>query len=60
MCDKKSEAITHIISECEKVAQKEHKRRHDNIARIVPWELCGKYNLKRSEKRYGLAPEDVV
>ena len=59
MCDKKSETISHIVSECEKLAQKEYKRRHDNVARIVHWKLCGKYNLKRSEKWYEHAPEGV-
>ena len=49
MCDKKSETISRIVSECEKLAQKEYKRRHDNVARIVHWKLCWKYNLKRSE-----------
>ena len=60
MCGKESKATSHIVSECEKLAQKEHKRRHDNVARIVHWKLCGKYNLKRSEKWYEHAPEDVV
>ena len=49
MCDKKSETISQVASEFEKLAQKEHKRRQDNVARIVHWKLCGKYNLKRSE-----------
>ena len=56
MCDKKSETISHIVSECEKLAQKEYKRRHDNVARIVHWKLCGQYNLKRSEKCNEHAP----
>ena len=60
MCDKKSETISHIVSECEQLAQKEYKRRHNNVARIVHWKLCGKYNLKRSEKWYEHAPEGVV
>ena len=59
MCDKINETISHIVSECEKLGQKEHKKRH-NIARIVHWKLCGKYNLKRSEKWYEHAPEGVV
>ena len=50
MCDNKNQTVSHIVSECEKMAQKEYKRRHDNVARIVHWKLCGKYNLKRSEK----------
>ena len=48
------------MSECKKLAQKDYKRRHGNNARIVHWKLCGKYNLKRSEKWYEHAPEGAV
>ena len=34
MCDKKSETISHIVSECGKLAQKEYKRIHNNVARM--------------------------
>ena len=47
ICDKKGEIISHIVSECEKLAQKEYKRRRDNVARIAHWKLCGKYSLKK-------------
>ena len=47
ICDKKNEAISHIVSECEKLVQKECKRRLNNVARIVQWILRGKLNLKR-------------
>ena len=50
MCDKKSE----------KLAQNENKRSHGNVARIIHWKLCNKYNLKRSEKWYEHAPEGAV
>ena len=60
MCDKKNETISHIVSKCEKLAQKQYKRRHDNVSKIVHWKLWGKYNLKRSEKWYEHAPESVV
>ena len=60
MCGKKSETVSHIISECSKLAQREYKRRHDNVARIVHWKLCGVFNLKRSEKWYEHKPEGVV
>ena len=36
MCDKKKETISHFVSECETLAQKEYKRRHNNVARIQP------------------------
>ena len=59
MCDKRIETISHIMSECEKLTQKEYRRRHD-VAKIVHWKLSGKYNPKRSEKWYKHAPEDAV
>ena len=31
-----------------------------NVARIVHWKLCGKYNLKKSEKWYEHSPESVA
>ena len=62
ICDKKSESTTHIVSDCEKLAEKEckSKRRVKNAPRIVHWKLCGKYNLKRSEIWYEHNPEGVV
>ena len=33
MCGKKGESVQHIISECEKLAQKEYRRPHDNAAK---------------------------
>ena len=60
LCGEKGETINQIISECNKLAQKEYKRRHDNIARLVHWKLCCKYDLDRSEKWYEHQPERVV
>ena len=50
LCGNKGESVNHIVSECSKLAQKEYKRRHDNIGRIVHWKLCGKYELERGDK----------
>ena len=38
MCGERDESITHLIAECKKLAQKEYKQRHDNIASIVHFE----------------------
>ena len=40
MCGERDESIIHLIAKCKKLAQKEYKQRHDNIARIVHLELC--------------------
>ena len=60
LCGEKGEHVTHLISECKKLAQKEYKRRHDNVARIVHWKLCGLYQLERAEKWYEHQPNGVI
>ena len=60
VCGEKGESVSHVVSECKMLAQKEYKRRHDNVARIIHWELCGKYKLDRAEKWYEHKPEGAV
>lgn len=60
MCGKKGESVQHIISECEKLAQKEYKRRHDNVAKKIHWELCKKNALEHKERWYEHNPEGAV
>ena len=35
VCRKVDESIDHIVSGCSKLAQKEYKRTHDNLGKIV-------------------------
>ena len=35
MCSNKGEKVSHIVSECSVLAQREYKRRHDNVARYI-------------------------
>ena len=39
----RGESVQHIVSECEKLAQKEYKRRHDKVANNVHWDLCKRF-----------------
>ena len=55
-----TKCVQHITSGCEKLAQKEYKRRHDNVAKIVHWDVCKKNGLEHGEKWYGHAPEGAV
>ena len=59
MCAKTGERISHIVSECSKLAQREYKRRHDDVARMIHWKLCEKFNLEKSEKWYLHNPQTV-
>ena len=60
MCGNKNETVSHIVSECSMLAQREYKRRHDNVARYVHWRLCEKYKLDRTNKWYDHKPEGVI
>ena len=60
MCTQKGETISHIVSECTKLAQREYKRRHDNVARYVHWKLSEKVNLERGKEWYNHKPEACV
>ena len=48
MCGTRNETITHIVSECGILAQKEYKQRHDSVGRYVHWQFCEKLGLNRA------------
>ena len=50
MCRDKNQTVSHIISGCSKLAQKEYKKRHDNVARAIHWDLSGKCGFDRNGK----------
>ena len=52
--------MAHVVSECGKLAPTECKGRHDNVARYVHWQLCGKCGLERANSWYEQKPERVV
>ena len=60
MCGEKGETVQHIVCECKKLAQREYKRMHDNIAKFIHWKISEKYGLERNEKWYEHCPEGVV
>ena len=46
VCRKVDESIDHIVSGCSKLAQKEYKRRHDNLGKIYIGRLLESVILK--------------
>ena len=60
MCRKVDESIGHIVSGCSELAQKEYKRRHDNLEKIVHWKLARNCNFKAGDKLYEHKPESVL
>ena len=49
-----------MVSECSKLAQGEYKRRHDDVARYIHWQLCEKGGFERACKWYEQKPEGVL
>ena len=60
LCGKKGENGQRLLRGCEKLAQKEYKRRHDNVAKKVHWDLCKKNGLEHTEKLYEHVTEGAV
>ena len=54
------EKINHIVSGCSKIAQKECKRRHDNLGKIVHWMLARKCNFEAGDKWYEHESESAL
>ena len=60
LCGKKVESVQHLVSGCEKLAQKEYKRRHDNVGKKFHWHLYKKNGLEHMEKWYEHVQEGAV
>ena len=60
MCKNREETVTHIISECSKLAQLQYKKRHDKVVAAVHWSLCETYHIKHSEQWYQHMTEPVT
>ena len=60
LCGDQLETVTHIVSACSTLAQKEYKRRHDKVCMNLHWRLCQKYGIQVSEKWYQHHPDTVV
>ena len=60
LCGKKGENVQHLVSGCEKIDQREYKKRDDNVAKKVYWDLCQKSGLENMETWYKHIPKGAV
>ena len=60
MCHQANERVSHIVSGCAKLAQAEYKRKHDNVARAVHWDLAGKCGFQRDDRWFEHVPDSVL
>ena len=46
LCGEREETVSHITTEYKKLVQKQYKNwRHDQVAKVVHWNLCQNYDL---------------
>ena len=57
---KVDESIFHIFSGCSNLAQKQYKRRYDNLGKIIHWKLSRKCNVEAGDKWYEHEPESAL
>ena len=60
LCKKADESINHGVNGCSKLAQKEYKRRHDNLGKTVHSKLARKYHFQGGDNWYEHEPESVL
>ena len=60
MCGERGESIDHLVNECSRSAKREYKRRHDDVACYIHWQLCEKGGFERASKWYEQKPERVL
>ena len=60
LCKNADESIDHVVSGCSKLAQKEYKRSHNNLGKILQWKLARKCNFEDGDKWYEQEPESIL
>lgn len=60
MCKRSDETVSHIVSECSKLAQTEYKGRHDRVATAVHWCLAKKFGFPASNQWYQHRAEPTI
>ena len=60
LCGDRDETTNHIISECNKLAQKEHKTRHEWVNKVKHWEMCRKFKFDHTDIWYMHNPAPVL
>ena len=47
MCGKMDENVSHLVSQCNELAQNEYKKfRHDKVTALLHWQWCKTYGFE--------------
>ena len=60
LCGDRDETINDILSECNKLAQKEYKTRYNWLGKVIHSEICKKFKFDHTNKWYMHNPAPVL
>ena len=60
LCGSNNETVDHILSSCSVIAQSYYKQRHDEVAKIIHWELCKQGGFSVSDQWWTHKPYPVM
>jgi hypothetical protein len=60
LCGKHEETVSHLVAACPVLANAKYKERHNEVAKIVHWSLCQKYNINTIHQWWKHVPEAVT
>ena len=60
VCSDKDETVHHIISHCNKQAQKKHKSSHDWVKKVIHFVLCKRLKSYYTDKWYKHNPKSAL
>ena len=60
LCGTKEETVDHLVSCCSTIAQTDYKGRHDRVAAMLHWSLCGQYGFPRTQNWWSHQAEKVL
>ena len=60
ICRLENEIVSHIVGERNILAQKEYKKRHDNVCSYILWRPCEKHGVQGAQQRYKHAPDGII
>src|SRR6476659_3523764 len=60
LCGQHEETVSHLVAGCPILANAKYKERHNEVAKIVHWSLCKKYNIETIQQWWKHQPEAVA
>ena len=59
LCNSRDETVAHLLTGCSKIANTQYLRRHNEVAKLLHWNLCKHFGVNASKKYWMHQPNGV-